>query len=80
MEPKCVPVLFYSAMSLNAERYRRYLQDARQHADLAVSPAEREAWGRMAERWLRLLVLAERPAQSVVALAPKRGVKRLVRD
>ena len=65
-------------MSPNATRYRYYLEDARQHADRAVDPAEKEAWLQMAQRWLRLLALAD--AQTVAVSTIKRGMERLIQD
>jgi len=69
---------FSGAMSLNATRYRYYLVDARQHADQATDPAEKEAWLQMAQRWLRLLVLAD--PQAVVVSTTNRGMERLTQD
>lgn len=68
------------AMSLNALRYRRYLDDARRRADGSADPAEKEAWLRMAARWLRLLALAEQSPLKVVPSATNRDVGRLIRD
>jgi hypothetical protein len=65
-------------MSLNAKRYRYYLEDARHRADRAVDPAEKEAWLQMAERWLRLLALAD--PQTVAVSATNRGMQRLIQD
>jgi hypothetical protein len=65
-------------MSLNATRYRYYLEDARQHADRAVDPAEKEAWLQMAQRWLRLLVLAD--PQTVAVSTTNRGMEHLTQD
>ena len=65
-------------MSLNAKRYRYYLEDARQHAARAVDPAEKEAWLQMAQRWLRLLVLAD--PQAVVVSTTNRGMERLTQN
>jgi hypothetical protein len=72
--------IFSRTMSLNATRYRCYLEDARRHADRAANPTEKEAWLKMAERWLRLLALAEPPAQMVTARRPRRGTEYLIRD
>jgi len=68
------------AMTFNAVRYRAYFEDARQHADRAVDPTEKKAWLLMAERWLRLLPLAERPTLKVGASPPNRGMERLIRN
>jgi hypothetical protein len=65
-----------AAMSLNADRYRRYFEDARHHADRAVNPTEKEAWRRMAERWLRMLALAEPAAREVASAPNRRSVER----
>jgi hypothetical protein len=68
-------------MSLNVARYRRYLEDARQHANRAVDPAEKEAWRRMAERWLRMLALADPPTREVEASVPNHlSAERLIRN
>ena len=65
-----------AAMSLNADRYRRYFEDARQHAARAVNPTEKEAWRRMAARWLRMLALAEPAAREVASAPNRRSVER----
>jgi hypothetical protein len=67
-------------MTLNAIRYRRYFEDARQHADRAVDATEKEAWRRMAERWLRMLALAELPREVAASAPSRRSVERLIRN
>jgi hypothetical protein len=69
-----------AAMSLNADRYRRYFEDARQHAARAVNPTEKEAWRRMAARWLRMLALAESPAEASATVPNRRRAERLMRN
>jgi hypothetical protein len=46
----------------NALRYQRYLEDARKRAEQSADPVERQAWMRIAEKWLKLLALAEQHA------------------
>jgi hypothetical protein len=46
-------------MTLNAARYRTYFEDARKRAEQVTDPVERQAWLRMAEKWFKLLTLAE---------------------
>jgi hypothetical protein len=50
---------FTEAMTFNAVRYRVYFEDARKRAEQVADPVEKQAWLRMAEKWLKLLVLAE---------------------
>jgi hypothetical protein len=50
------------AMTFNANRYRTYFEDAKKRAEQVADPAEKQAWLRMAEKWLKLLALAERRA------------------
>jgi hypothetical protein len=38
----------------DAARYRKQAEEARQHAERAVSPFDKEAWLRIAEEWLKL--------------------------
>jgi hypothetical protein len=47
------------AMTFNAIRYRTYFEDARKRAEQVADPIEKQAWLRMAEKWLKLLALAE---------------------
>jgi hypothetical protein len=47
------------AMTFNAIRYRAYFEDARKRAEQVADPIEKQAWLRMAEKWLKLLALAE---------------------
>jgi hypothetical protein len=49
-------------MTFNANRYRTYFEDAKKRAEQVADPAEKQAWLRMAEKWLKLLALAERRA------------------
>jgi hypothetical protein len=39
---------------VNAGRYRKQAEEARQHAVKAVGPLEKEAWLKIAEEWLKL--------------------------
>ena len=47
------------AMTFNIIRYRTYFEDARKRAEQVADPVEKQAWLRMAEKWLKLLTLAE---------------------
>jgi hypothetical protein len=58
-EQKCSVGLKWRAMTFNAIRYRAYFEDARKRAEQVSDPLEKQAWQRMAEKWLKLLVLAE---------------------
>jgi hypothetical protein len=49
-------------MTFNAARYRTYFEDARKRAEQVSDPIEKRAWLRMAEKWLKLLALAEQDA------------------
>jgi hypothetical protein len=46
-------------MTFNAARYRTYFEDARKRAEQVSDPIEKQAWLRMAEKWFKLLALAE---------------------
>jgi hypothetical protein len=56
-------------MTLNAIRYRTYFEDARKRAEQVADPVEKQAWLRMAEKWLKLLALADQNAGCVVGVA-----------
>jgi len=47
------------AMTFNVVRYRAYFEDARKRAEQAADPVEKQAWLKMAGKWLKLLALAE---------------------
>jgi hypothetical protein len=49
-------------MTFSAARYRTYFEDARKRAEQVSDPVEKQAWLRMAERWFKLLALAEQHA------------------
>ena len=49
-------------MTVNAARYRTYFEDARKRAEQVSDPAKKQAWLRMAEKWFKLLSLAEQHA------------------
>jgi hypothetical protein len=49
-------------MAFNAARYRTYFEDARKRAEQVADPVEKQAWLRMAEKWLKLIALAEQRA------------------
>jgi hypothetical protein len=49
-------------MTFNAARYRTYFEDARKRAEQVADPVEKQAWLRMAERWFKLLTLAQEHA------------------
>jgi hypothetical protein len=53
---------FSEAMTVNAARYRTYFEDARKRAEQVSDPVEKQAWLRMAEKWFKLLALAEQHA------------------
>jgi hypothetical protein len=42
-----------------ATRFRKQAEEARQHAETAVSPLEKEAWLRVAGDWIKLAQSAE---------------------
>lgn len=46
-------------MTFNVVRYRAYFEDARKRAEQAADPVEKQAWLKMAGKWLKLLALAE---------------------
>ena len=48
-----------AAMTFNVVRYRTYFEDARKRAEQSADPVEKQAWMRMAEKWFKLLALAE---------------------
>jgi hypothetical protein len=43
----------------DAARSRKQAEQARDHANRALSPLDKEAWLRVAEDWLKLAVSAE---------------------
>jgi hypothetical protein len=46
-------------MTFNAARYRTFFEDARRRAEQVSDPVEKRAWLGMAEKWFKLLTLAE---------------------
>ena len=56
-------------MTLNDIKYRTYFEDARKRAEQVEDPVEKQAWLRMAEKWLKLLALADQNAGGVVGVA-----------
>jgi hypothetical protein len=44
----------------DAERFRKEAEECRELAENAMSPLDKEAWGRLAEDWLKLAREAER--------------------
>jgi hypothetical protein len=59
------------AMTFNAIRYRTYFEDARKRAEQSADPVEKQAWIRMAEKWLKLLALADKNASRAVGVVMK---------
>jgi hypothetical protein len=53
---------FSEIMTFNVARYRTYFEDARRRAEQMSDPVEKLAWLRMAERWFKLLTLAQEHA------------------
>jgi hypothetical protein len=53
-----------SAMAMNADQFRKEAQEARQMADNATSPQDKEFWLHIAEEWLKLAQEAEKPKGS----------------
>jgi len=43
----------------DAARYRKQAEEARQYAESAINPFDKEAWLRIAEEWLKLALSAE---------------------
>ena len=43
----------------DADRYRKQADECREQAAKAVSPLNKEAWLRVAEEWLKLVLSAE---------------------
>ena len=62
-------------MTFNAVRYRAYFEDARKRAEQVADPVEKQAWQRMAEKWLKFLALADQNAGRVVGDAMKEGAR-----
>jgi hypothetical protein len=52
-------------------RYRHYFEDARKRAEQSADPVEKQAWMRMAEKWLKLLALADQHASRAVGVELK---------
>jgi hypothetical protein len=46
-------------MSVDAIRFRKQADEAREQAGRALSPLDKEAWLRVAEEWLKLAVSVE---------------------
>jgi hypothetical protein len=42
-----------------ATRFRKQAEEARQHAEKAISPLDKEAWLRVAGEWIKLAESAE---------------------
>ena len=51
-------------MAMNADQFRKEAQEARQMADNATSPQDKEFWLHIAEEWLKLAQEAEKPKDS----------------
>jgi hypothetical protein len=47
-------------MSDDAARFRKQAEEARQYAEKAISPLDKEAWLRVAGEWIKLAESAER--------------------
>jgi hypothetical protein len=43
----------------DAARYRKQAEEARQCAESAINPFDKEAWLRIAEEWLKLALIAD---------------------
>jgi hypothetical protein len=69
-EPKRLAGFLDRAMT-NAVRYRHYFEDARKRAEQSAYPVEKQAWMRMAEKWLKLLALADQHAGPAAEAAMK---------
>jgi hypothetical protein len=46
-------------MSDDAARFRKQAEEAREHADRALLPADKKMWLRIAEEWFKLAATAE---------------------
>jgi hypothetical protein len=46
-------------MADDASKFRKQAEEARQHAERAISPLDKEAWLRVADEWLKLAETAE---------------------
>jgi hypothetical protein len=44
----------------DAARFRKQADEAREHAQKAISPLDKEAWLRVAEEWLKLALSSEK--------------------
>jgi hypothetical protein len=56
-----VPYVFICGMSeSDAARFRKQPDEARQHAEKAISILDKEAWLRVAGEWIKLAESAER--------------------
>ena len=62
---------FLDRAMTNAVRYRHYFEDARKRAEQSADPVEKQAWMRMAEKWLKLLALADQHASRAVGVELK---------
>ena len=62
---------FLDRAMTNAVKYRRYFEDARKRAEQSADPVEKQAWMRMAEKWLKLLALADQHAGPAAEAAMK---------
>ena len=69
-EPKRLVGFLDRAMT-TAVRYRHYFEDARKRAEKSADPVEKQAWMRMAEKWLKLLALADQHASRAVGVELK---------
>jgi hypothetical protein len=69
-EPKRLVGFLDRAMT-NAVRYQNYFEDARKRAEQSADPVEKQAWMRMAEKWLKFLALADQHASRAVGVAMK---------
>ena len=47
-------------MTLDSAKYEAYFEDARKRAQIALIATESDAWLRLASKWLKRLVQAER--------------------
>ena len=48
-----------AGMSDDASRFRKQAEEARQHAERAISPLDKETWLRVAGEWIKLAETAE---------------------
>jgi hypothetical protein len=44
----------------DAARFRKQADEAREHAQKAINPLDKEAWLRVAEEWLKLALSSEK--------------------